>query len=159
MDSSMFFDGWYGLGRVLIVGIAAYVVLVFMLRMSGKRTLSKFNAFDFIITIALGSTLSSIVIGKSVALAEGILALGLLVALQFIITWLSVRSQGFQEMIKSTPALLVHRGVFQDQTMRDERVTREEVTAALHASGRAGMGPDCCVVLETDGTLNVFEAR
>ena len=42
----MFFDGWTGLLRVLVVGTLAYAALVLLLRVTGKRTLSKMNAFD-----------------------------------------------------------------------------------------------------------------
>ena len=110
-----------------------------MLRTSGKRTLSKFNAFDFIVTICLGSMLSSIIITKSVPLVEGIVALALLITLQFVITWLSVRFKPFENLIKSTPKLLVHRGVYQDKAMREERISKEEITAALHANGNADL--------------------
>lgn len=48
----MFFDGWDDLGRLLVVGTCAYVGLIVMLRTTGKRTLSKMNAFDLVITVA-----------------------------------------------------------------------------------------------------------
>ena len=54
------FKGWESLGRVLFVGILAYAGLLLFLRMSGKRTLSKMNAFDLVVTVSLGSTLSTI---------------------------------------------------------------------------------------------------
>jgi uncharacterized membrane protein YcaP (DUF421 family) len=41
--------------RVVAVGVPAYFVLVFFLRIAGKRTLSKMNAFDLVVTVALGS--------------------------------------------------------------------------------------------------------
>ncbi|MCQ4965398.1 hypothetical protein NE652_10655, partial [Bifidobacterium pseudocatenulatum] len=78
--------------RVLIIGVLGYIALVFWLRVSGKRTLSKWNVFDFIVTIALGSILASVIISNSVALIEGILAFVVLIGLQYVITWLSVRS-------------------------------------------------------------------
>ena len=56
----MFFDSWTALGRVLLVGTLAYVALVAILRISGKRTLTKLNAFDLVVTVALGSTLATI---------------------------------------------------------------------------------------------------
>jgi uncharacterized membrane protein YcaP (DUF421 family) len=102
----MFFDGWLGLLRVLVVGTFAYGALVLFLRVSGKRTLTKLNAFDLVITVALGSTLSSILVTRSIALSEGVLALALLISLQYLITWLSVRSESFQELIKAEPSLL-----------------------------------------------------
>jgi uncharacterized membrane protein YcaP (DUF421 family) len=92
----MLFQSWTGLGRVLLVGTLAYAALVLLLRISGKRTLSKLNAFDLVVTVALGSTLATVLLSKSVALAEGVLALCLLVSLQYAIAWLSVRSSGFQ---------------------------------------------------------------
>jgi len=158
MDTPIFFDSWAGIGRIVVSGILAYAALILMLRISGKRTLSKFNAFDFIVTICLGSMLATVIISKSVPLIEGFVALGLLIVLQFSITWLSVRSQAFQTLIKSNPTLLVHRGVYQDQALRAERVSKEEIVAALHETGRAELSVDHCVVLETDGTLNVFKA-
>jgi uncharacterized membrane protein YcaP (DUF421 family) len=108
----MLFDSWTGLGRVLVVGTLAYVALVAVLHPSGKRTLTKLNAFDLVVTVALGSTLATVLLSKSVALVEGILAMALLVFLQFIITWLSVRSTRFQALVKSEPTLIVHQGRF-----------------------------------------------
>ena len=158
MENPIFFDDWTGIGRILVTGVLAYAALIVMLRTSGKRTLSKFNAFDFIVTICLGSMLSSIIITKSVPLIEGIVALALLIALQYGITWLSVRWKPVENLIKSEPRLLVHRGVYQDTAMRRERVTIEEITAALHQNGKTDLSADTSVVLETDGSLNVFEA-
>lgn len=158
MEYPLFFDGWAGIGRILVTGVLAYAALVVMLRTSGKRTLSKFNAFDFIVTICLGSMLSSIIISKSVPLMEGIVALGLLISLQYGITWLAVRFKPIENLIKSEPRLLVHRGVYQDAAMRRERVTIEEIMAALHENGKTDLTADTSVVLETDGSLNVFEA-
>ena len=99
----MLFDSWAELGRVPLVGTLAYVALVAILRISGKRTLTKLNVFDLVVTVALGSTLATVLLSKSVALAEGVLAMVLLVFLQFLITWLSVRSPGFRDLVKSGP--------------------------------------------------------
>ena len=70
----MFFHSWFDLLRVAVVGTLAYSALIVWLRISGKRSLSKWNAFDFIVTIALGSTLATAFLSKDVALAEGVFA-------------------------------------------------------------------------------------
>jgi len=152
----MLFDSWTGLGRVVLVGALAYVALVLLLRISGKRTLTKLNAFDLVVTVALGSTLATVLLSKTVALAEGALALGLLILLQYAIAWLSVRSPGFQAMIKAEPTLLLCRGRFLAVAMRAERITRDEILAAVRASGAADVGKVAAVVLETDGSLSVI---
>ena len=95
----IFFSGWDSLLRTLVVGVLAYAALVVILRASGNRTLSKMNAFDFVVTIALGSTLATVLLSKSVALAEGVFALALLVALQFAVTWSSVRAGWVRRLV------------------------------------------------------------
>lgn len=152
----MFFNGWEGIWRTAWVGALAYAALILFLRVSGKRTLSKMNAFDFIVTVALGSTLATILLSKDVALAEGLTALALLILLQFIITYLSVRSPTLQQWIKAEPALLFHGGEFLWQAMRRERVTEEELRAAVRAQGIADLARVGAVVLETDGSITVL---
>ena len=151
----MLFDSWAGLGRVVLVGTLAYAALVLLLRISGKRTLTKLNAFDLVVTVALGSTLATVLLSKSVALAEGVLALALLIFLQYVIAWLSVRSSRFQAMIKAEPTLLLHRGRFLDGAMRAQRITREEILAAARASGAADLGELAAVGLEADGSIRI----
>ena len=153
----MFFDSWFGLLRVVVVGTLAYVALVVLLRASGKRTLAKLNAFDLIVTVALGSTLATVLLSKSVALLEGLVAFILLAGLQYLVAWLSVRSPRFSDFVKSEPTLLLHRGRFLEGAMRAQRVTRAEVLAALRGSGAADPGQVVAVVLETDGSLSVIQ--
>lgn len=88
----------------------AYGALVFLLRVSGKRTLSKMNAFDLIVTVALGSTFATVLLSKDVALLEGALAFALLIVLQFVLTWLSVRSKAVQGFVKSEPRPFCYGG-------------------------------------------------
>ncbi len=89
--SQIFFDNWETLFRTLIIGVLAYVSLVMLLRISGRRTLSKMNAFDMVVTVALGSTLATILLNRDVALAEGVLVFALLIGMQYLVTWSSVR--------------------------------------------------------------------
>ena len=81
----MWFDSWADILRVLIVGAVSYATLVGTLRLSGKRTLSQLNAFDFIVTVALGSTLATILLSSDVAYADGLTALALLAGAAIVI--------------------------------------------------------------------------
>ena len=142
--------------RTAVVGVLAYAGLVLLLRISGKRTLSKFNAFDFIVTVALGSTLASILTSQSVALLQGIVAFALLLGLQFVITWLSVRSARVRELVKGEPTLLLFRGALREGAMRRERVTRDELGAAARDAGIDRLDDVGAAVLETDGTITIL---
>lgn len=152
----MFFDSWMGLLRVGVVGALAYTALIVLLQASGKRTLSKMNAFDFIVTVALGSTLATVLLSETVALVEGVTAFVLLIGMQYVITWLSVRSSAVRKLVKSEPSLLFHDGSFLEQVMKRERVTRDEVQAAVRQQGKASMAEVNAVILETDGTFSVL---
>ena len=151
----IFFNSWADLGRVLLVGPLAYLTLLLMLRASGKRTLSKLNAFDFIVTVALGSVLASTLLSKDVALAESVVALAVLIFGQFVITYLSVRSERFQELVKGEPTLLYYKQRFLEASLKRARVSKEEIRAAVRASGQGSLEQVGAVVLETDGSLSV----
>jgi uncharacterized membrane protein YcaP (DUF421 family) len=143
--------------RTVLVGVGAYVALIVALRLSGKRTLTKWNAFDFVVTIALGSVLATTLTSSEVSLAQGITAFVVLIALQFVITWVSVRSRLVRRWTKSRPRLLLRHGRFDEQALHDERVTRREVLAAVRGSGIGDLERVDAVVLETDGSVSVIE--
>jgi uncharacterized membrane protein YcaP (DUF421 family) len=156
--SQMFFQGWEGIVRTIVVGVMAYVCLVLFLRISGKRTLAKLNAFDLVVTVALGSTLSSILLQQSVGLARGATALALLILMQYLVTFLSVRSGRFARFVRSEPALLARDGRFCRDAMRRQRITEEEVTSAMRSNGAQGVEATKAVILESDGTISVIAA-
>lgn len=152
----MLFDSWQGLMRVLVVGVLAYVAVIVILRISGKRTLAKMNAFDLVVTVALGSTLSSILLSEGVALAEGLLALVLLAVLQFVIAWASVRWRWAERVAKSEARTLLSEGLIDTAALREERVTSEELLSAVRSRGFGDLDAIAAVVLETDGSFSVI---
>ena len=151
----MFFNGWTSLLRVLLVGVPAYFTLLLLLRIGGKRTLSKFNAFDLVVTVAFGSTLASGLLSPELSLVEVIAAFTLLVLLQFVVTWSAVRWPFADRLVKADPQLLYHGGEYLHSVMKRERVTRGELLAAVRSKGYAGIEDVIAIVLETDGTISV----
>lgn len=152
----MWFDSWDNIYRVIVVGIAAYAGLVVLLRASGSRTLSKMNSFDLVVTVAFGSTLSTILVNESVTLAVGLAALGLLVVLQLVITWLSVRSTFVSRIVKTAPTVLLRQGQLRHEALRRVRVTSDEVLSAVRQHGYGSLNDIDLVVMETDGSMSVI---
>jgi uncharacterized membrane protein YcaP (DUF421 family) len=151
----IFFDDAASVLRTLVIGVSAYVSLIVLLRLSGKRTLSKMNAFDFVVTVALGSTLATVLLSKNVTLAQGVSAFALLIAMQFVVTWSSVRVRWVRRVTTGEPSLLLFRGQFLTSAMRRARVTRDEICSAVRASGCGSLQAVEAVVLETDGSFSV----
>jgi len=154
-----FFDDWTGIGRIALFAALAYAALVIVLRVSGKRTLGKMNAFDLVITVALGSTLASAVLDAGVPLAESVAAFAALAALQALVAYGQSRSPAIEALVKSEPRLVVRDGRPLPGALRRERLTEAEVRQAVRASGRGSLEEAAAVVLETDGTLSVIGSR
>lgn len=152
---NIFFDSWASLGRAFIIAIFAYAGLVIFLRVSGKRTLAKLNAFDLVVTVALGSTLATALLSKGTALIDGLFAFVLLILLQYLVTWGSLRSNLFRKLVRSEPSLVFFRGDFLDEKLWEQRLLREEVLAAIRNQGILNLGQVEAVILETDGSFSV----
>ena len=155
----MWFDSWSDILRVLLVGAAAYLTLVAVLRVSGKRTLAKLNAFDLVVTVALGSTLATILLTSTVSWAEG--HASRLLTLAACSSWSrpsTSRVPAARRLVTARPTYLVRDGVVLESALRSQRVTVERGPA-----GGRGERPDrrpgrvvAAVVLETDGSLSVI---
>ncbi len=151
----MFFDTWDGVLRVLLMGATAYIALIGLLRLSGKRTLAKMSAFDLVVTVALGSTLATILLSREVALLEGVMAVVTLVVLQYAIAALSVRWRLAERLAKSDPRPLLTDGVIDAEALKRERVTEQEVLCAIRSHGFGDIADIAAVVIETDGSFSV----
>ncbi len=141
--------------RTVVLGVLAYFALIGMLRVSGKRTLSQLNAFDLVVTVALGSTLATVLLSEEVGLVQGIVAFLVLILLQFVITWTSLRSNTIARLAKSEPTVLVYRGELLTDALRSERLLPTEIRAALREHRLARVEEADLVVLETDGSISV----
>ena len=151
-----FIESWESLAWTAFAAAAAYISLVVFLRISGKRTLSKLNAFDLVVTVALGSTLASVITSDRLPLANGLLALALLIFLQYAVAWANLRAGWFRRVVKSDPTLLVYRGALLEDALRRSRVGRDEILSAARGAGVRRLGELAAVVLEPDGSLSVI---
>ena len=152
----MFLASLEALGHVALAAAVAYAGLVLILRVAGKRSLAKLNAFDFAVTVAIGSTLATVLLSKDVALADGLLAFAMLALLQYTVTKASVLWNPFKRLVRSRPRRLVANGRYLDAALADERVTRSEVDAAIRKRGFGRLDRVAAVVLETDGGFSVI---
>ncbi len=153
--TDLLFAEWGELGRTALVGVLAYMLLILLLRLSGKRTLSRMNSFDLIVNVSLGSILGAILLNPSVSLAQGIAALVSLVALQFSVTWSSVRIPAVRRIVTGEPVMVMEEGVVLTQALLQARLTEDEIRAAIRSAGIADLGMVRAVVYETDGSLSI----
>ena len=154
----MWFDSWSDVLRVVYVGTAAYLTVIVVLRVAGKRSLAKLNAFDLVVTVALGSILATIVLNSQVSWSEGAAALALLAILQFVVTWTSAHTRSGRKVVTAEPTLVLRDGKPMPEAMRAQRLSLDEVRQAVRSTGAGDLSDIAAVVLETDGTLSVIAA-
>ena len=150
-----FFQSWYNVERTITLSIVGYAALFTMLRVSGKRTLSKLNVFDFVFVVAVGSVFASMIISKDVTLVEGIAAMGTLMLIQLVLAELAARFPKLERIINGEPTLLLSNGKFLPEALKKERVTEEEVRGAIRGEGVTRVEDVDAVTMENDGTLTV----
>ena len=155
-ETVVFYDGWEPIVRTAIITPLAYAGLVVALRVAGKRTLSQLNVFDWVVTVALGSALATVVITPDVALAHGMLAIAGLIGLQVAVSFVTSRWEGARNVVTAEPVLLVRDGEILDGAMRRERVAESELLQALREAGHSRVEDVAAVVLETNGAFTVL---
>jgi len=152
----MFFDGWRPVARILVVGTLSYIAVIALLRYFGKRALSKMNAFDIVVTVAVGSSFATAVTSKNVTLADGIAAFILLLVLQRLFAALAIRLGWFGRYLKAQPLLIIYRGVILWNAAKKEQLGEMEILGGLRNQGIAAIEDVLAMVLEPDGSFSVI---
>jgi uncharacterized membrane protein YcaP (DUF421 family) len=151
----MWFNSWAAVDHSAIIAATGFVALVIIVRVSGNRTLSRMNAFDFIVTVSIGSILGRSIVSPSVSLAQTVVGVGVLVILQTIVALIGARSHRFYTLATPTPKTLFADGDYQLDVMRRNGVGIEELQAAVRETGLHDVAEADRIVLETQGQLSV----
>ncbi|CAM2950124.1 DUF421 domain-containing protein [Corynebacterium falsenii] len=154
--SRMWFSGMDPIVRILLVGGASYFALLIMLRVTGARSLAKFNAFDFAVTVAVGSMLATAVTSTDLAFSAGVVGIGLMLALQFIVARLIRDRQGLRALVTASPVVLVRDGEMIPEGLKAARLGESDVYQAARQAGHGGLDAIAAMVLETDGTVSTI---
>lgn len=142
--------------RILLAVPLLYVAVVGFIRVSGKRSTSQMNNFDWIVTVALGSLVASGIVSENVGVLESMFAIAVLLTGQYLLTWIVIRSDSMANLVKASPRLLVFRGEILADALRAERISERELLSAIRDQGLANLDDVTAVVLETDATFSVI---
>lgn len=157
VDVIFFYRGIEPIIRILVVGTLTYIILLLLLRISGQRTLAQMKGFDFIVTIAIGSTFGRLLTATGVSLAESATALFLLIGLQYLVAWLTTKSSAFTKFATNEPVLLYFQGQFLRDRMKAQRVTQKELMGVVRQQGIGSLNKVEAIVMEASGKFAVVE--
>jgi uncharacterized membrane protein YcaP (DUF421 family) len=140
----------------IVRGTVVYLVLLAMVRITGKRTVGQFTPFDLIVVMLLSESVSGALNAQDESLAGGLIVAATLVLLDVGIAVATSRNRRADAVLQGTPVLVGRDGVIYDKVLRRERVPRSDVDKALR-------GADCdledmrMAILEADGNINILK--
>jgi uncharacterized membrane protein YcaP (DUF421 family) len=151
----LFFDNIDKLGRIVLTAVTVYVLIVIITKVSGKRSTSQLNNFDWIVTVMIGSLGASTILLKDIPLIEGISSILVLYVMQFLVTKYASISPQFSSFILSEPRIVFYQGQFLPDAMRAERLTRQELECAMRSEGVNSFDDVEAIVFESDAQLTI----
>jgi len=135
---------WLGLGldvsdvdalQMALRTIFIYGFTLMLVRLGSKRFLSQATAFDFIVSIMIGSVMSRAINGSAPFLPT-LLSGAVLIALHTLFAWIAFRTDWFGTIIKGKPVLLIRDGKIQQEGMLQSGLTTNDLEQALRLQAR-----------------------
>jgi uncharacterized membrane protein YcaP (DUF421 family) len=151
------FDPQANLLEILLRVAVVYVVLLAMLRLSGKRQLGQLSPMDLLTMLLISETVSPALTAGDDTLTTGMVAAATLVVLTVVVGWLSYRFGWFERLVEGLPARLIENGQLERKTLERERITRQELDTALHRSGVQTIDEVALGTVEPDGEITIVK--
>jgi uncharacterized membrane protein YcaP (DUF421 family) len=139
---------------VVVSALAIYVAVIAATRIVGLRSFSKMSAFDFAMTVAVGSIIATVATANA-GVVEGVVAVGALFALQFVVAWLRHRTDVLG-LVDNRPLLLMDGATILHDHLERSRVTEADLRGKLREAGVLRLDQVRAVVLETTGDISVL---
>ena len=131
------FDLHLSLGEKVIRAVVIYLFLVIALRLVGKRELSQLNTLDFVVLLAVSNAVQNGLIGSDNSVTGALVGALTLFAVDGALAYLLFRNLRLRRTVEGTPTVLIDHGEVIDAALRREELNREDLLAALQASGAA----------------------
>jgi uncharacterized membrane protein YcaP (DUF421 family) len=140
----------------IIRAIIIYVVFLFYLRITGKKSLSQTTAFDFVTLLIIAEVTDEALTGTA-PLTNTILVAGTLIGLDIIFSFLKGKFKWFDKAIDSVPLIIVKDGKVLKQRIDAERIDEGDILeAARKLRGLERMEQIKYAVLEKDGSISII---
>lgn len=147
---------WAELAMVLLSTAGIFAGVIFLTRLAGLRSFSQMSAFDFAMTVAIGSLVASTASGSGTTLLNGLAALAVLYVVQIAVARARLR-WGFSRIVDNTPLLLMYRGRVLEENLERARVAERDLWAKLRQQGLSSPDQALAVVFETTADVSIIQ--
>jgi len=133
--------------------IVVYAVLVFLLRVFGKRELAQLNPFDLVVLLSLSNTVQNAIIGSDNSVAGGLLGAVALLAANYVVVRFMFKHRRLDQLLEGEPTQLIEKGKVCREGLARELLTVSELQTVAHRQGFARLDDIETCVLEPGGTF------
>jgi len=132
-----------------------YVVILVMVRISGKRSVGQYTPFDLILVVLLGTAVQNSLIGEDVSLLGGLLLAATLIALNWLVGLATSRSRRMDRLVEGVPVVLARNGRVYQEALRRENIATSDFDEAMRQADCARHEDIRLALLETDGKISI----
>ena len=143
-------------GEKILRSVVVYLFLLVAFRLTGKRQVGQLTPFDLVLLLLISNVVQNAVIGNDNSLAGGLLGAATILLLNLLVVEITYRSKRLRRLLEATPTILVHNGKVLHQNLARERVTMEDLLAALRRNGVADVAHVRIAMLEENGGISVI---
>jgi uncharacterized membrane protein YcaP (DUF421 family) len=137
--------------------VLVYLVLLLLLRLTGKRTLAQITSFDFVLLLTIGNATQQALIGEDNSMVHGAIMVATLIGLNYVMQLLKQRSKWFSRLLDDIPLVIVADGKPLKDRMLKARVDEDDVLdAARESCGLEHMDQIRHAILERDGQISII---
>ena len=136
--------------------VILYLALIVVLRLTGKRQIGELEPNELVLTMLMSDLAAVPMQDFGIPLLSGLLPIAVLLCLSLLMSWLNLRSIRFRTLLCGKPAVIIRHGKLQQQAMRRNRLTLDELLEELRCQGVTDLTTVKYAVLETSGQVTVL---
>ena len=146
---------WEFIERAVVV----YIFLLVILRITGKRQVGQLAPFDLVLLLVLSNALQNSMNGGDNTVTGGIISAVTLIGLNWLLGYATFRNKQIGRFVEGRPQVIVHNGHVYRDIMQSERLTQDELDAAIRLAGCASIHDVHFAILENNGQISVRAHR
>jgi uncharacterized membrane protein YcaP (DUF421 family) len=142
---------------IVIRAAVAFVFILLLTRIVGRRELNTLEPFDLILLVTIGDLVQQGVTQNDFSVTGLILAVGTIGVLTVLFSYLPWRFQGLRPILEGVPVILIQDGNVIERNLRRNRLTQEEIAAEARGQQIDSLDQVRWAVLETSGKISFIE--
>jgi hypothetical protein len=143
------------LETILRTGIMFFII-IFGLRLLGKRGVKQLSVFELVVIIGLGSAAGDPMFYKDVGILPALVVFTMIISLYTIITYFIGKSKRFEKLVEGKPICLIDKGIFCLEDFKKEALGEDEFFSELRLKGISHLGQIEKAIEEISGEISVF---